>query len=406
MVGHLNTLYVVVSAVGVIESFLFALVLLRLSRNKYANGFLSLYFVCAGICVLINLLLTQYTAQGIPVNDSLAVHVIHFTFLILLLKGPLLILYSMSLLYPEFRYSKRYNIQFIVPPLFAVMCYIPYYAYVNINQDVSQYINSDIMVIIKISFFLIIFGYMMFIKSKIREYKKNLKSLENIGPCKWLGLITTLYSILCYVHIFNIIYIKYYSSKPSLLENIEFIMSPVVSTTMVLLLFFYAVVKPELLYSLRANLRGVEGMSKYRTSPLKVSEINEIMKATSQIIRNEKLYADPEFKVDELAKRLNINKNYLSQVINTATGMSVPEYLNNLRINEFIEIMKQETNFNFLNLAMKVGFNSKPSFNRAFKKHIGLTPSEFMRGISNVKENGGSVDSIVQGALIARRASI
>ncbi len=402
----MNTLFIALSVVGVVESFLFAFVLLRLSKNKYANRFLSLYFLCAGVCVLINLLLNQYTVTGMPVSNSNTVHVTQLTFFILLLKGPLLILYSMSLLYPEFRYTKRYNIQFIVPPLFVAISYAPYYAYMRVYQDVSQYLTSHIMVIIKITFFLIIFGYMMFIKSKIREYKMNLNSIENIGACKWLGLITTLFSVLCCAHIINIIYIKYYSSKPSILQDVDFIMVPVVSTTVLLLLFYYAVVKPELLYSLRANLRRAEGLAKYRTSPLKLSEINEIMEATSQIIRNEKLYADPEFKVDELAKRLNINKNYLSQVINTATGMSVPEYLNNLRINEFIEIMKNETNFNFLNLAMKVGFNSKPSFNRAFKRHIGLTPSEFMKGISNVKENGGSVDSIVQGALVARRASI
>jgi AraC-like DNA-binding protein len=55
------------------------------------------------------------------------------------------------------------------------------------------------------------------------------------------------------------------------------------------------------------------------------------------------------------------------------------DYINSLRIEEFIKLYKADTNkqFTMLSLALDSGFNSKPTFNRAFKKLKGVSPKAY-----------------------------
>ncbi len=68
-------------------------------------------------------------------------------------------------------------------------------------------------------------------------------------------------------------------------------------------------------------------------------------------------------------------------------GKTFSEFLNEYRVNEVKEKLKTEDRSlqTILAIALDSGFNSKASFNRVFKKHTGLTPSEYVKLI-NVKE--------------------
>ena len=83
----------------------------------------------------------------------------------------------------------------------------------------------------------------------------------------------------------------------------------------------------------------------------------------------------------DLARRLNTHPNYLSQVINEKEGKNLYDYVNTLRIEEFIKLVSQPHNQNLtlLSLAYECGFNSKSSFNRYFKKTTGQSPSEYLK---------------------------
>ena len=67
-------------------------------------------------------------------------------------------------------------------------------------------------------------------------------------------------------------------------------------------------------------------------------------------------------------------------MINDVTGENYSNYLNNLRIKEACNLLADAANRHLTieAIAQKVGFNSKSSFNIAFKKHTASTPSEFM----------------------------
>ena len=109
-------------------------------------------------------------------------------------------------------------------------------------------------------------------------------------------------------------------------------------------------------------------------------EINLWKSKIEQVIQSEKLYENPELSLTEIAKKLDSNTNIISRAINQGFGMNFNDFINNYRI-EAVKI-KFENNEHkkstLLGIAYDCGFNSKATFNRAFKKNTNFTPKEFL----------------------------
>ncbi len=79
-----------------------------------------------------------------------------------------------------------------------------------------------------------------------------------------------------------------------------------------------------------------------------------------------------------LALAVGISPNYMSSLFNTYTGKSISEYINELRINEAIYQL-ESGNSKIIDIAFSVGFENSVTFNRAFKKVTGKTPSDYKK---------------------------
>lgn len=121
--------------------------------------------------------------------------------------------------------------------------------------------------------------------------------------------------------------------------------------------------------------------AKYEKTKLSDGEINAIHLKIKELMHNEKLYKNPELTLSEVAKRIPIHPNALSQVINTVERKSFYDYINFQRVEEFqrIALLPKSNQYTLLSLAFKSGFNSKTSFNRNFKKVTNQSPSEFLK---------------------------
>lgn len=98
----------------------------------------------------------------------------------------------------------------------------------------------------------------------------------------------------------------------------------------------------------------------------------------------EKPYLEPDLTLPDLARRLHTNPVGLSQVINIGAGKNFNDFVNEYRVEEFKRQVRDPANghLSLLGQALNCGFNSKATFNRAFKKFTGLSPKEFADGES------------------------
>ena len=93
-----------------------------------------------------------------------------------------------------------------------------------------------------------------------------------------------------------------------------------------------------------------------------------------------KVYEEPELTLSELARRLSTNTSVLSKVVNQGFGMSFNDYINQFRVNAVINLLRkgEHKKQTLLGIAFDSGFNSKATFNRAFKKMTGLSPKDWL----------------------------
>lgn len=127
---------------------------------------------------------------------------------------------------------------------------------------------------------------------------------------------------------------------------------------------------------------------KYGSSGLKQEKEDECYILLAKLIEEEKVFKNPNLSLNDLASKLVIHPNYLSQIINKRVGKTFYDYINWYRVEEFKHLITIPSNqqFTLISLAYDCGFNSKSSFNRYFKKIAGLTPTQYSKTILNPKE--------------------
>ncbi len=89
------------------------------------------------------------------------------------------------------------------------------------------------------------------------------------------------------------------------------------------------------------------------------------------------LYRELGLKIDDLARRLGLATHYLSYVINAEAGQNVQAWLNGLRVEAAQRALREPGDDSILEIGLAAGFNSKASFNRAFKAATGQSPSDY-----------------------------
>jgi AraC-like DNA-binding protein len=104
-------------------------------------------------------------------------------------------------------------------------------------------------------------------------------------------------------------------------------------------------------------------------------------------MENTKPYLNMTLNLTDLANELSIPARYLSQVINDSFQKNFYDFINIYRIEECKRILNDphSGNKNILEIAYESGFNTKATFNSAFKKFTGLTPKQYRNNKSEIK---------------------
>jgi AraC-like DNA-binding protein len=117
---------------------------------------------------------------------------------------------------------------------------------------------------------------------------------------------------------------------------------------------------------------------------LPADAVEPTRKKLLNLLEVEKVYRDEDLTLQTLAGKLAVSPHQLSWIINDVLHVSFSTLVNGYRV-EDVKGRLSDPSFDhtsILKAAMEAGFNTKASFNRAFKTHTGMTPSQFKKAAS------------------------
>lgn len=116
-----------------------------------------------------------------------------------------------------------------------------------------------------------------------------------------------------------------------------------------------------------------------------VEENQKIFQELNHIVVQKKLYLSSELSREDLAQIVHLNNARFARMIRECTGTNFNGYINELRINYAIELMKKYPNYTIRAIADEAGFNSTPILYSLFKKKTGMTPYEFKKAQDSLR---------------------
>lgn len=320
--------------------------------------------------------------------------------------GPIIFFYTQSLLNPSFKFDKKKALHLIPGILFLIfnlwifiydkIILKDYYFYKDgIDKDFDQWYQVAGQISMTFYFILSIRYY--------NKYKKLIVQITSNADTilfQWIkNYLIAFLIMLLLPHVFDII-IHFYPSANSYKDGWWFYLA------FSLVLYYIAVSgysnvvhskigfqmsvfdsKPILL--LQSNIDNFEEIKNtididYEDLVENKSEdIENWKQQIEHLIQSEKLYQNPELTLTEVAKKLKTNTSIISKVINQGFAMNFNDYINNYRV-EAVKTMLLNGNHKkttLLGIAFDCGFNSKATFNRAFKKNTSISPKEYLNTI-------------------------
>jgi AraC-like DNA-binding protein len=114
-----------------------------------------------------------------------------------------------------------------------------------------------------------------------------------------------------------------------------------------------------------------------------VKDLNDKLKR----FEKDKIYKNSNINIQNLASEFKTNTKYLSLFVNENKNKSFVNYINDLRIDNIIEELKQNKNlrkYTIAALAEEAGFNTAESFSNAFYKRTEIKPSFFIKELKEI----------------------
>lgn len=113
-----------------------------------------------------------------------------------------------------------------------------------------------------------------------------------------------------------------------------------------------------------------------------VSDMDEKIKKITEAVECQKVYLNSHINLDRFAESCGLKSRDVSVILNKHYKKNFFEFINELRVEEVKNKLRDESDMTILEIAMAAGFNSHSAFQRFFKRLVGVTPSEYRRKLS------------------------
>lgn len=333
------------------QSTIIALFLFSLKKgSQNQNKLLALFFLSFGVMILSRFL---WRHPAFEKHYAILTIGVNFRFFI----GPLFYLYLRSIFKPSQKFKK------------TDLLHAGLFIFLLLNVFINNYFDWIIYVyldVLQISVY-VIWSFFKF--RLIYLFIKPILLKNDIRQVFWLqffiisNIVTLLFIILLLLFLSKIIYIPNWDSWFARLvtfSNFIFINSTV----------YFALKIPDLYISL-----------KYKNGELPDAIQKRYVAKLANFMEGHKPYLNPSLSLNSLADELSISPKHLSKIINNSFQQNFYHYINSYRIEECKKMFIDETNNqkNIMTIAFECGFNSKNTFNSAFKKATDMTPTEFRK---------------------------
>lgn len=361
--------------IGISQAFFAGLLIATKKPRIMANQVLAAWFFL--ICIEMVIVL---------VNSNLvelySIKVLPFTY------GPLMFLYAkmMTTEHPKFNYWYLWHFAPFVVFLIVSLVFLDK----PVMEGSKGFLVVDRFISLRIiygaSFFISITSYSIATFVVIYRHQENLKSLVSYSSAKftlqWLiGLSVTFY--VSYVLVFIVglidILINFMPFDPYELSFIGL-------TIFAFLYGFFGFKQPSIFEEIASHkgsvpeeLKEAED-SKYMRSGLKQQDVEQIRQQILHYMVEKKPYLDRELTINDVAADLDIPRHFITEVINQHLGKNFYYLINEYRVEEVKQRLKDPKykNLTILAIAYDSGFNSKSAFNTIFKDLTGMTPSQYL----------------------------
>ena len=125
----------------------------------------------------------------------------------------------------------------------------------------------------------------------------------------------------------------------------------------------------------------IEKKLKYKSSPLNHRFAEESVTKLKYAMEIERVYTDSALTLQSLAEKMSIAPHLLSQLLNEKMDRSFADYINSYRVEEVKKILRTSRGAQrkISAVAFEAGFSTMAAFYKAFKKHTGMTPTEYKK---------------------------
>lgn len=385
-----------------VAGFINALVLSFLLLTNHKNHLAKLFMVGLVLIVTFQAILNAFDTRDFFLAYP---HLSKISWLIPSLFGPLVYLFTVKLCSHPSVFRKTDWLHFI-PFIIYLIILLPWYVQ---SAEVKRSYLSDFELASQDDFgflnqfsLLLILIYLVLTLRFLRQFRKDIKeTFSEISQKRVEWMTTFSYAVLTvlivstlgfYGHKWNIpvldaIYHYNYFLMVLLVYWIAYkaLLQPIIFDIPV----FEEDIRPKPIIPLvsenpSSTLSEVQSR-KYTRSGLDDEQAELVYKQLVDCMKKDKPYLDPEINIYQLAQLINVKKHHLSQVINEKAGINFFDFINEFRVEEIKRNMidGDKKNLTLLGIALESGFNSKATFNTAFKKFTGQTPSDFQKSLKN-----------------------
>ncbi len=373
-------LHTLIISLGALQGFLLASFLFSINqKRRKANLILGWLILLYSLSILIPELSRNFYRQ-FP-------HLLSATDSMLYLFGPLIYFYTLFLTGKSNNFTWRDGLH-LIPFLFGTLILIPFYLqtgeeklafydYVVVNGLPSFYVIGWTLECLHVAI------YMFLSLRVIADYRTRIKetfsNLERIN-LQWLKIVA-IGNMIIWILDASILISYLFGIRIDATEIVSHLFGYLTSI-FIYFIGYKALKQPEVFSNLTSSLsQNKTGSAKYIRSGLTKTKSDEYEQQLIEFMNDESPYLNPDISLGEISEALSIPNNHLSQVINEKFEQNFFDFINSYRVKEAKEWLSdpQRNNATMLAIAFESGFKSKSTFNAAFKKHVGQTPSEYKK---------------------------